>query len=188
MAVLRASSCYKSTIAAPPCGPTGSVEASRGRRGCRVGRSHGLMVHEGGQRPPEGTNRPTVDRPRLQTCVIRPTEQLSRPVSTGSAHRVVLFRPYGDSHVVRCVSAGSTTLIFVLTYRKLYLPIMCSDYGILLPHAVVCWRVGVHACAHRARHIVHTPVFMDSQIFWRSDQSVDCKRHESGYKSLIEWL
>ena len=101
-------------LSPPPCGPTGSVEASRGRRGCRVGRSHGLMVLEGGQRPPEGTNRPTVYRPRLQTCVIRPTEQLSRPdlrrtasaipspstVCTGSAHRVVLFRPYGDSH--RC--------------------------------------------------------------------------------------
>ena len=47
--------------------------------------------------------------PRLQTCVDRPTEQLSRPdlrrrasaipspsiVSTGSAHRVVFSSPYG---------------------------------------------------------------------------------------------
>ena len=75
------------------------------------GAYQGAEVHTGRQRPPEGTNGRRQGRPRLQTCVDRPTEQLSRPdfqqevspmpspsiVCTGSAHRVVLSHPYGDS-------------------------------------------------------------------------------------------
>ena len=75
------------------------------------GAYHGAEVHTGRQRLPEGTNARRQGRPRLQTCVDRPTEQLSRPdfqqevspmpspsiVCTGSAHRVVLSHPYGDS-------------------------------------------------------------------------------------------